>query len=169
MGCIMRPYFRGGRVSETNEVGALEGTNVSLNGGRSPHSFSYKKCVLLRFFLFSFPYLIGNFTERRPWELPDNSPPLPKPKKCCLLIFLASTLYTLHLTPYALQKSPYPRKKLTFLQFLFVNSKNSCNFASRSPTHNIHIISRLLARTARMLRFHLIYFSVGCMFRIILL
>ena len=31
MGCIMRPYFRGGLVSFTNEVGALEGTTVSLN------------------------------------------------------------------------------------------------------------------------------------------
>ena len=42
MGCIKRPYFRGGRMSETNEVGALEGTTASLNGGCSPHSFVQK-------------------------------------------------------------------------------------------------------------------------------
>ena len=29
-------------MSETNEVGALEGTTASLNGGRSPHSFVQK-------------------------------------------------------------------------------------------------------------------------------
>ena len=47
-----------------------------------------KKCILLRFFLFVFRYLLLNFTERRPWELPENSPPPPKPKKCYLLIFV---------------------------------------------------------------------------------
>ena len=42
----------------------------------------------------------------------------------------------LHPTPYTLHaiKSPDSRKKLTFLQFPFVISKRSCNFAGRSPT-----------------------------------
>ena len=72
----MRPYFRGGRVSETNEVGALEGTTVSLNGGRSPHFFPKKVRfvkILSLFVLLCGAQFHRATTLRTPRELPETA------------------------------------------------------------------------------------------------
>ena len=75
MGCIKRPYFRGGRVSETNEVGALEGTTVSLNGGRIPSSPKKVRFVkiLSLFVSLSVARFHRETTLRTPRELPATA------------------------------------------------------------------------------------------------
>ena len=56
-----------------------------------PYSKSFavflKKCYFLRFLLFLFCYLFLNFTERRPWDDPENFSTPPIRQKCYLLRF----------------------------------------------------------------------------------
>ena len=84
--------------------------------------FPKKKCVFLRFFLFSFSYLIGNFTERQPWELRENSLRPPIWKKCVLLRFCLNC----HLC--------FRTQVAIFFCNILQEWKKSSTFAVESPT-----------------------------------
>ena len=88
----------------TFEVGALEGTNVSLNGGRSPHSFSYKKVRFVKILSLCVSLSFAQFHRETTLRTPRKLPATAQTEK--VLFINIPCLYTLRLTPYTLHSTP---------------------------------------------------------------